>query len=217
MLFTFPQSVGIAGGRPSSSYYFVGSQAESLFYLDPHHARPTIPLRPPPPGTPSNVGTDDFTDDGHSSASHSRFRPSETTPENSDRDSRTGHGGGHRRMTTSPSSTRSGSSVSRSQTFSHSHAPSSSSPLRASIVSQPAPSFPNAFTSPMDPVQQHYAQAYAPQELKTFHCERVRKMPLSGLDPSMLLGFLCKDESDWKDFRARVADVSGSMQNSVRS
>jgi len=23
-------------------------------------------------------------------------------------------------------------------------------------------------------------------ELKTFHCERVRKMPLSGLDPSML-------------------------------
>ena len=60
----------------------------------------------------------------------------------------------------------------------------------------------------MDPVQQHYAQAYAPQELKTFHCERVRKMPLSGLDPSMLLGFLCKDESDWQDFRARVADVS---------
>jgi hypothetical protein len=33
-------------------------------------------------------------------------------------------------------------------------------------------------------------------------------MPLSGLDPSMLLGFLCKDESDWKDFRRRVAEVS---------
>jgi len=208
MLFTFPQSVGIAGGRPSSSYYFVGSQAESLFYLDPHHARPTIQLRPPPPGTPSNAGTDDYTDDGHSSASQSRFKPSETTPENSDRDSRTSHGEGHRRVTTSPTSTRSRSSVSRSKPYSHSHAPSSSSPLRASIVGQPAPSFPNAFTSPMDPVQQHYAQAYAPQELKTFHCERVRKMPLSGLDPSMLLGFLCKDESDWKDFRARVADVS---------
>lgn len=41
-------------------------------------------------------------------------------------------------------------------------------------------------------------------ELKTFHCERVRKMPLSGLDPSMLLGFLCKDEDDWKDFRLRI-------------
>ncbi|KAJ7743157.1 hypothetical protein B0H16DRAFT_1250707, partial [Mycena metata] len=38
-LYTFPQSVGIAGGRPSSSYYFVGAQAEGLFYLDPHHSR----------------------------------------------------------------------------------------------------------------------------------------------------------------------------------
>ncbi|KIM78562.1 hypothetical protein PILCRDRAFT_11030 [Piloderma croceum F 1598] len=47
-LYTFPQSVGIASGRPSS-YYFVGSQADSLFYLDPHHARPAVPLKPPPP------------------------------------------------------------------------------------------------------------------------------------------------------------------------
>ena len=36
MLFTSPQSVGIVGGQPSSSYYFIGAQAESLFYLDPH-------------------------------------------------------------------------------------------------------------------------------------------------------------------------------------
>ncbi|KAJ7121875.1 hypothetical protein C8R43DRAFT_959475 [Mycena crocata] len=43
MLYTFPQSVGIAGGRPSSSYYFVGS---GLFYLDPHHSLPAVPLRP---------------------------------------------------------------------------------------------------------------------------------------------------------------------------
>ncbi|KAF8258085.1 hypothetical protein EI94DRAFT_1755794 [Lactarius quietus] len=46
-LYSFLQSVGIAGGRPSSSYYFVGSQADNLFYLDPHHTRVTIPLRPP--------------------------------------------------------------------------------------------------------------------------------------------------------------------------
>ncbi|KAJ7216903.1 hypothetical protein C8J57DRAFT_1732410 [Mycena rebaudengoi] len=31
---------------------------------------------------------------------------------------------------------------------------------------------------------------HAPAELRTFHCEKVHKMPLSGLDPSMLLGFL---------------------------
>lgn len=50
--------------------------------------------------------------------------------------------------------------------------------------------------------------AYTAAELKTFHCERVRKMPLSGLDPSMLLGFLCKDKEDWEDFRRRVVEVS---------
>ncbi|KAF9769641.1 Cysteine protease atg4 [Fusarium sp. DS 682] len=38
-----PQSVGIAGGRPSSSHYFIGSQGSFLFYLDPHHTRPALP------------------------------------------------------------------------------------------------------------------------------------------------------------------------------
>jgi hypothetical protein len=42
-----PQSVGIASGRPSASYYFVGSQADNLFHFDPHHTRTAIPLRPP--------------------------------------------------------------------------------------------------------------------------------------------------------------------------
>ncbi|PWY65027.1 hypothetical protein BO70DRAFT_324980 [Aspergillus heteromorphus CBS 117.55] len=41
----FPQSVGIAGGRPSASHYFVGTQGSSLFYLDPHNTRPAIPER----------------------------------------------------------------------------------------------------------------------------------------------------------------------------
>ncbi|KAB5518793.1 hypothetical protein GE09DRAFT_1156554 [Coniochaeta sp. 2T2.1] len=38
-----PQSIGIAGGRPSSSHYFVGTQGQWLFYLDPHHPRPALP------------------------------------------------------------------------------------------------------------------------------------------------------------------------------
>ena len=32
-------------------------------------------------------------------------------------------------------------------------------------------------------------------------------MPLSELDPSMLIGFLCKNEADWIDLRQRVTDV----------
>ena len=46
-LYTFPQSAGIAGGRSLSSHYFIGSQADNLFYLDPHHTPATVPLWPP--------------------------------------------------------------------------------------------------------------------------------------------------------------------------
>lgn len=59
----------------------------------------------------------------------------------------------------------------------------------------------------LDPVQRHLVSAYSAAELKTFHCDRVRKMPLSGLDPSMLMGFLCKDEADWQDLKQRIAEV----------
>ncbi|KAI0056521.1 hypothetical protein BV25DRAFT_1572624 [Artomyces pyxidatus] len=203
-LYTFPQSIGIAGGRPSSSYYFVGSQADNLFYLDPHHARPTIPLRPPP----------NLTD-------QPRRSERQTTPERS-----THPLSQHLRSPTSPASSRTGSS-----TFSY-HAPISPSPLAQQLSSSSSssnahsrwhstsiPGTPanggsefsgevRAGDTGLDPVQEHYVEAYSPLELKTFHCDRVRKMPLSALDPSMLIGFLCKDEGDWIDLRKRIADLS---------
>ncbi|TIB15095.1 hypothetical protein E3P89_00718 [Wallemia ichthyophaga] len=40
--------VGIAGGRPSSSYYFFGYQSDSLFYVDPHMIKPAMTTRVPP-------------------------------------------------------------------------------------------------------------------------------------------------------------------------
>lgn len=40
---TYPQSIGIAGGRPSSSHYFIGVQNDTFFYLDPHETRPALP------------------------------------------------------------------------------------------------------------------------------------------------------------------------------
>lgn len=41
-----PQSVGIAGGRPSSSHYFIGHQGDAFFYLDPHYTRPMLSPQP---------------------------------------------------------------------------------------------------------------------------------------------------------------------------
>ncbi|EGO22797.1 cysteine protease required for autophagy [Serpula lacrymans var. lacrymans S7.9] len=227
-LYTFPQSVGIAGGRPSSSYYFMGSQADNLFYLDPHHARPAVPLRPAPPATEAS-----------SLMTRNRWER-ETTPDNvSDRrTNQRSPTSNHYRSPTSPSSVRTGSS-----TFSY-HAPMSPSPLQhqlstsssvaSSVSSQPythsqrwqnasLPASPEISSDmdvrelgwgdsegageALDPMAEHYVNAYSPDQLRTFHCDRVRKMPMSGLDPSMLLGFLCKDENDWFDFRRRVNDL----------
>jgi cysteine protease ATG4 len=54
--YTRSQSIGIAGGHPSSSYYFAGSQADNLFYLDPHHSRAAVLLQIPPNSTERERG-----------------------------------------------------------------------------------------------------------------------------------------------------------------
>jgi cysteine protease ATG4 len=200
-LYSFPQSVGIAGGRPSSSYYFVGSQADNLFYLDPHHTRATIPLRPP-----TQPPTERERERGIPIRQSTPERGSVSPP-------------GHHRSPTSPASSRTGSS-----TFSYPTA--SPSPLSKQLSTSSSSSggahvrwnsagangtgsvlSGEASESGLDPTQVHYVTSYTATELRTFHSERVRKMPLSGLDPSMLIGFLCKTEADWIDLRRRVAEV----------
>ena len=44
---TWPQSIGIVGGRPASSLYFVGCQDDHVIYLDPHQAQQVISNAPP--------------------------------------------------------------------------------------------------------------------------------------------------------------------------
>ena len=111
LLYTFPQSVGIAGSWLDKSYYFVGSQAEDLFYLDPRNTRPAIPLRPAP-----SPGQRELTLDSDRDGFNYRHTWSPT----------------HQRAPTSPPSVRTGSStfsyhapVSRQQQFSTSSTDSS--------------------------------------------------------------------------------------------
>lgn len=97
---TYPQSIGIAGGRPSSSHYFIGCQGNMFFYLDPHETRPSLPF--------------------HANASE-----------------------------------------------------------------------------------------YTEEEIATCHTRRLRGLRISEMDPSMLIGFLIKDEADWEDWKRRLKEVKG--------
>jgi len=97
---TYPQSIGIAGGRPSSSHYFIGIQNDTFFYLDPHETRPALPY--------------------HENASE-----------------------------------------------------------------------------------------YTVEEVGTCHTRRLRGLDIKDVDPSMLMGFLIRNESDWEDFKRRVNEVRG--------
>jgi len=163
-IYTWPwQSVGIAGGRPSSSYYFVGSQADNLFYLDPHHARPAIPLRPPPGKY----------EDGHNGITEplSISRPPSPTPRRS---------GGHTRSPTSPPHSGAGSTSGRwsshyqtsvsSSSSSHSHSRWQSDMDERELGMSPC-SLLSDIEENLDPLQQHYVNAYGAMELKTFHCD----------------------------------------------
>jgi cysteine protease ATG4 len=53
----------------------------------------------------------------------------------------------------------------------------------------------------------HYVTAYSSAGLEISYFDRVRKMPLSGLDPSMLIGFLSNNEQYWINLRQRVTEV----------
>ncbi|KAL8874132.1 MAG: hypothetical protein Q9174_000502 [Haloplaca sp. 1 TL-2023] len=95
-----PQSIGIAGGRPSSSHYFVGHQGDHFFFLDPHQTQPALPF----------------------------------------------HG----------------------ETW-----------------------------------------QYSLEDVSSCHTRRLRRLPLQDMDPSMLIGFLIRDEDDWRSWRTSVTEVQG--------
>ncbi|ONK79690.1 uncharacterized protein A4U43_C01F9050 [Asparagus officinalis] len=94
--FTFPQSLGILGGKPGASTYLVGVQDDKALYLDPHEVQPVVEIK--------------------------------------------------------------------------------SDNLEADVSS--------------------------------YHCSTVRNLPLDQIDPSLAIGFYCRDEDDFKDFCLRASELS---------
>ena len=50
---------------------------------------------------------------------------------------------------------------------------------------------------------------YSKEEVDSCHTRRLRRLPITDMDPSMLLAFLIKDEADWEDWREGIVKVSG--------
>ncbi|KAL1746117.1 peptidase family C54-domain-containing protein [Schizophyllum fasciatum] len=232
-LYTLPQSLGIAGGRPSSSYYFVGAQAGELFYLDPHHARPTVPLRevgevkisatspaaqgaepgaaPDALSPPKEGLTRSATTDKKRSKKEKRLS-FDTDVEKSDAGGKVSkHKRRHSQHLAAALANASAASSMSSASVADEPAPAAA-PLPPPFIPQepvPVPLPPHSTAPTLPPaLAAHYLAGYTAAETRTFHCERVRKMPMSGLDPSMLIGFLCKDRADWDDWRARMGKLS---------
>lgn len=49
---------------------------------------------------------------------------------------------------------------------------------------------------------------YNEQDLETYHCAIPRKIHISQLDPSMLLGYYCRTQADFDAFCERVSEVT---------
>jgi cysteine protease ATG4 len=46
---------------------------------------------------------------------------------------------------------------------------------------------------------------------QSYHCSVVKKIGISGLDPSLAFGFFCKTESEFQDFVIRVEQLSSTL------
>ncbi|CAI2168873.1 9947_t:CDS:2 [Funneliformis geosporum] len=51
-------------------------------------------------------------------------------------------------------------------------------------------------------------QEFTEEEMSTFHCDTLRKIPISQLDPSMLLGFYCRNGEEFENFCNLVEEIS---------
>lgn len=45
---------------------------------------------------------------------------------------------------------------------------------------------------------------YTQEEIDSCHTRRLRRIHVDDMDPSMLIGFLIRDEDDWRDWKQRI-------------
>lgn len=64
------------------------------------------------------------------------------------------------------------------------------------------------FTRPALPFHEDVNQ-YAKEDIDSCHTRRLRRLHVREMDPSMLIGFLIKDEDDWDTWKESVKYVQG--------
>ncbi|KAJ3276697.1 Cysteine protease atg4 [Borealophlyctis nickersoniae] len=50
--------------------------------------------------------------------------------------------------------------------------------------------------------------SYTPEDLSSFHCETVRVASIASVDPSLVLGFYCRDQKEFEEFCGHAKTVS---------
>lgn len=64
------------------------------------------------------------------------------------------------------------------------------------------------YPRPMLPYREN-PEDYTQEEVDSCHTRRLRHLHVEDLDPSMLIGFLIKDEDDWDTWKSAVKHVQG--------
>ncbi len=54
-----------------------------------------------------------------------------------------------------------------------------------------------------------YPEEYTAEEIDSCHTRRLRRIPIDEMDPSMLIGFLFRNEAEWRSWRHAVNEAPG--------
>lgn len=207
--FAFPQSMGVAGGRPGSSLYFIGCQRDQLLYLDPHTSRPAVPFRHPPP---SLRGVDVLPACGPQEKVPSRGSSEERRcKEATAKDGVNTEGVHGSAKDDTKESAADGTTAGATESATDGTTAGADTKDAARLVPAHEGAKPAGPPSAAELLTSWYCHAYSTNELASYHCPNTHLMPLGMVDPSMLFGFLVRSESELRDFVERVQRLSAPL------